>query len=224
MNTLDDFSFLAYTEIMKDDEIIDENDVETAADSDSVSENGAETTLDNSGDSGLDDSVVSEELQAETIKKLREKLKKALAEKQDYLTKWQKDKAEFVNARKRDAESQKEFMKFANESLMAELTAVLDSFGMAFANKEAWEKVDKNWRTGVEYISNQLKKVLEDNGLKEINPEGQPFDPMRDEAIEYEPVTDEKWDHVVTSVVQKGYSYNGRTLKAPKVKVGEWKK
>lgn len=200
----------------KDDEIIDENDVETAADS--------ETTLDDSADSGLDDSVVAEESSAETVKKLREKLKKALAEKQDYLTGWQKDKAEFVNARKRDAESQKEFMKFANESLMAELTAVLDSFGMAFANKEAWEKVDKNWRTGVEYISNQLKKVLEENGLKEINPEGQPFDPMRDEAIEYEPVTDEKWNHVVTSVVQKGYSYNGRTLKAPKVKVGEWKK
>ncbi len=203
---------------MKDDEIIDENDVETAADT------NPETTLDDSADAGLDDSVVSEESSAETIKKLREKLKKALVEKQEYLTGWQKDKAEFVNARKRDAESQKEFMKFANESLMAELTAVLDSFGMAFANKEAWEKVDKNWRTGVEYISNQLKKVLEDNGLKEINPEGQPFDPMRDEAIEYEPVTDAKWDHVVTSVIQKGYSYNGRTLKAPKVKVGEFKK
>jgi len=205
---------------MKDDEIIDENDVETAADSDSA----PETVLDDSADAGLDDSVVAEESSTETIKKLREKLKKTLAEKQDYLTKWQKDKAEFVNARKRDAESQKEFMKFANESLMAELTAVLDSFGMAFANKEAWEKVDKNWRVGVEYISNQLKKVLEDNGLKEINPEGQKFDPMRDEAIEYEPVTDDKWDHIVTSVVQKGYSYNGRTLKAPKVKVGEFKK
>jgi len=217
---LDDFSFLAYTKNMKDDEIIDENDVETAADSDSA----PETVLDDSADAGLDDSVVAEESSTETIKKLREKLKKTLAEKQDYLTKWQKDKAEFVNARKRDAESQKEFMKFANESLMAELTAVLDSFGMAFANKEAWEKVDKNWRVGVEYISNQLKKVLEDNGLKEINPEGQKFDPMRDEAIEYEPVTDDKWDHIVTSVVQKGYSYNGRTLKAPKVKVGEFKK
>jgi molecular chaperone GrpE len=172
----------------------------------------------------LDDSVIAEESAGETIKKLREKLKKTLAEKQEYLTGWQKDKAEFVNARKRDAESQKEFVKFANENLVAELIAVLDSFNMAFANKESWEKVDKNWRVGVEYIANQLKKTLEDNGLKEINPEGQPFDPMRDEAIEHEPVTDAKWDHVVTSVVQKGYSYNGRTLKAPKVKVGELKK
>jgi molecular chaperone GrpE len=199
----------------EENEIVDEGDLAAADNTNS------ETTLDAEG---LDDSVVAEEAAGDTIKKLREKLKKALAEKQEYLTGWQKDKAEFVNARKRDIESQKDFIKFANENLMAELIAVLDSFGMAFANKEAWEKVDKNWRTGVEYISNQLKKVLEDNGLKEINPEGQKFDPMRDEAIEHEVVTDEKWNHMVTAVIQKGYSYNGRTLKAPKVKVGEFKK
>ena len=50
----------------------------------------------------LDDSVVAEEAQTATIKKLRDSLKKALAEKQEYLTSWQKDKAEFINARKRD--------------------------------------------------------------------------------------------------------------------------
>ena len=182
-----------------------------------------EADIDTSADADLDDSVVSEEHAAETIKKLREKLKKALAEKQEYLTGWQKDKAEFVNARKRDEASYKELTRFANEGLMGELISVLDSFNMAFANKEAWEKVDKNWRVGVEYISNQLKKVLEDNGLKEINPVGEKFDPTRDEAVEFEVVTDAALANKVTSVVQKGYSFHGRVLKAPKVKVGEVK-
>jgi molecular chaperone GrpE len=175
-------------------------------------------------DADLDDSVVAEEAAAETIKKLREKLKKALAEKQEYLTGWQKDKAEFLNARKRDEAANREMIKFSNESLIAELIPVLDSFNMAFSNKEAWEKVDKNWRTGVEYISNQLKKILDENGLKEIDPTGLKFDPMRDEAAEYEPVTDESKDHTVTTVITKGYSYHGRVIKAPKVKVGEFKK
>jgi molecular chaperone GrpE len=77
---------------------------------------------------------------------------------------------------------------------------------------------------GVEYISNQLKKILDENGLKEIDPIGLKFDPMRDEAAEFEAVTDEAKDHVVTSVITKGYSYNSRVIKAPKVKVGEFKK
>jgi len=38
------------------------------------------------------------------------------------------------------------------------------------------------------------------------------------------PVTDEKKDHVITEVVGKGYSLNGKVIKAPKVKVGEFKK
>lgn len=174
--------------------------------------------------SDLDDSVVAEESAQETIKKLREKLKKATAEKQEYLNNWQKDKAEFVNARKRDKEASDRIVKFASEDLISELIPVLDSFAMAMNNKEAWEKVDKNWRTGVEYISSQLKKILEENGLKEIDPIGLKFDPMRDDAIGFDPVTDEKLDHVVTAVIQKGYSLQGKTLKAPKVKLGEFKK
>jgi len=173
-----------------------------------------------SKDDTLDDSVIAEEHQGETIKKLREKLKKALDEKQQYLASWQKDKADFLNARKRDKEDRETFVKFANENLIAELLPVLQSFEIAFANKESWEKVDKNWRIGVEYIYSQLKTVLEGNGLKQINPIGLKFDPMRDEAIEYVPVIDEKQDHIITEVIQNGYELHGKTLVAPKVKVG----
>ena len=169
-------------------------------------------------DENLDDSVIAEENAQDTIKSLKEKLKKATAEKQEYLNNWQKDKAEFLNARKRDQEAQKDFARFSNENIISELIPVLDSFNMAMGNKEAWEKVDKNWRIGVEYISNQLKKVLEDFGLKEIDPIGKKFDPMRDEAIE-----DGKDNDTVTTVIQKGYELNGKVLKAPKVKIGEKK-
>jgi molecular chaperone GrpE len=169
-------------------------------------------------DENLDDSVIAEENALDTIKSLKEKLKKATAEKQEYLNNWQRDKAEFLNARKRDQEAQKDFARFSNENIISELIPVLDSFNMAMGNKEAWEKVDKNWRIGVEYISNQLKKVLEDFGLKEIDPIGKTFDPMRDEAIE-----DGKDNDMVTTVIQKGYELNGKVLKAPKVKIGEKK-
>ncbi len=160
----------------------------------------------------------------DTVARLREKLKKALAEKQEYLDGWQRAKAEFVNARRRDEEEKKNFVKFAKEDLLSEIIPVLESFEMARANKTVWESIDKNWRMGIEHIQNQLKKVLENHNLTEINPIGLKFDPMRDEAISYDPVTDEKLDHVITEVLQKGYMLSGKMIKAPRVKVGEFKK
>lgn len=172
----------------------------------------------------LDDSVVAEENAAEAIKKLREKLKTAEAEKQEYLTGWQRAKADLINARKRDEADRADFLKFANERLIESLIPVLESFDMAIGNKVAWEKVDKNWRTGVEYIYSQLKKSLSDAGLEEIDPIGKPFDHSRDEAAEYISTTDEKDHHKVLAVAQKGYILNGKSLRPPKVRVGEFKK
>lgn len=190
-------------------------------DNDIVPEGNAETKV--VSDEILDDSVVAEENAAEAIKKLREKLKKTEAERMEYLTGWQRAKADLINARKQDEKERQEFIKFTNGRLIEELIPVLGSFEMAMGNKEAWEKADKNWRTGVEYIYSQLVKALTDNGLKELNPINEKFDHSHHEATSYEPVTDEKLDHVIMQVIQKGYSLNGKILKVPKVKVGEFR-
>jgi molecular chaperone GrpE len=174
-------------------------------------------------DDTLDDSVLTEESLQETVKKLREKLKLATKEKQEYLDGWQRTKADYVNAKKEDEARRKDLVKYAKEDLIGEILPVLESFDMAFVNKEQWEKVDKNWRTGVEYIYSQFRNVLESNGLKEVNPIGLPFDPNRDEAIEHVAVTEESQDHTVIEVVQKGYELHGKLIKAPRVKVGEFK-
>jgi molecular chaperone GrpE len=171
----------------------------------------------------LDDSVVAEENAVETVKKLREKLRKSEAERLEYLTGWQRAKADLINARKRDEADHKDFIKFANERLIDGLIPVLDSFELAMGNKEAWEKADKNWRIGVESIAGQLKKALSDAGLEEVNPVGQKFDPMRDEAASYEPVASEDKNHTIIGVMQKGYNLNGRPMRPAKVKVGEYK-
>ena len=182
-----------------------------------------EIIMDNSA-ADLDDSVVAEESAAETIKKLREKLKATEAERMEYLTGWQRAKADLINARKRDEEDRKEFIKFANERLIEGIVPVLESFELAMGNKEAWEKADKNWRMGVEYIYSQLKKALEDSGLTELKPLNQKFDHGLHEAASYEPVTDEKLDHVITKVIQNGYFLNGKLMRPAKVIVGEFKK
>lgn len=169
----------------------------------------------------IDDSVVAEEAMGETIKALRVKLKDSEKKASEYLVGWQRAQADFMNVRKRDAEDNARFRKFASENLVAELLPVLESFNMAFGNKESWEKVDKNWRVGVEYIASQLKGVLEANGLRELNPLGEKFDPMLHEAAEFAEVADEKENQKIIAVIHKGYAFYDRVLKAPKVKVAE---
>ena len=161
--------------------------------------------------------------QGDTIKKLRAKLKEAEAKAQEYLAGWQKERAEGVNLRKRMEEEKKEFAKFAKEDITTELISVLDSFESAFKNKEAWEKVDKNWRQGVEYIHSQLINILANHGVSVISPLGENFDPTRDEAIENVPVEDEADNHKILEVLSVGYKLQNKIIRAPKVKVGELK-
>ncbi len=189
----------------------EENDVVPEHDADNAREFNAEA----------DESVIAEEATGDAIKKLREKLKKVEAEKGEYLTGWQRAKADLINARKRDEETSRDLARFANERLINELIPVLDSFEMAMANKEAWEKADKNWRVGVEYIAQQLKKVLEDNGLVEVNPLGQSFNTTDHEAVGHDAVTDKSQEGKITTVISKGYSLNGKVIKVPKVRIGE---
>lgn len=156
-------------------------------------------------------------------KQLREKLAKCEAERMEYLSGWQRAKADLINARKRDEDDKAEFVKYANEDLIGEILSVLDSFDMAFANKESWEKVDASWRTGVEYIYSQLLSALERFHLTVINPVGQKFDPNHHVSIESVPVADKSQDGMIVRVVQKGYSLNDKVIRAPKVEVGEVK-
>lgn len=174
-------------------------------------------------DENIDDSVVTEETAVQTVKVLKEKLKKALTERSEYLNGWQRAKADLLNARKRDEEEKKEYIKFANERMIEDILPVLQSFDMAMGNKEAWEKADKNWRIGVEYIYSQLTKALADNGLEEIKALGESFDHSLHDASSYEAVTDKNMDNKVIAVINKGYKLNGKILVPAKVKVGEFK-
>lgn len=155
---------------------------------------------------------------------LKGKVKELEAKASEYLNGWQRDKADFLNLRKKDEEMKKGIVSLAKEDLITELIPVLDSFESAMKNKEAWEKVDPNWRVGVEYIASQLNQTLENNGLKKVYPLGQTFDHTRDEAIEMLATEDKSKDGVVVEVIQTGYMMGDRVIRPPKVKVGEYKK
>ncbi len=170
------------------------------------------------GDDVHFEDVEDEENPGAALKKLREKLKKCEVEKKDYLDGWQRMRADYANARKEDDNRRGEMIKFASEGLVEDLLPVLDSFSMAFANKEAWEKVDANWRKGVEYIHAQILSVLESRGLQEIGIVGEKLDPRNHIATEVVPTEDTGKEDTISEVVQKGYRLHSKVIRPAKVK------
>lgn len=156
------------------------------------------------------------------IKKLKEKIKGLEAEKQEYLLGWQRAKADFVNARKNDAKEREEFTKFSKEGVLKDLLSVADSFDMAFGNKESWEKVDKNWRTGVESIYSQLLSAFQKHGLTQIGVAGEKFDPRNHAPVATVAAGTEEEDDTVADVIQKGYALEGKVIRPAKVRIKQF--
>ncbi len=173
-------------------------------------------------ETGIDDSVLAEEVQGDTIKKLKARLKEAEEKSKEYLDGWQRAKADFINIRKRDEEAQKEFVKFAKEGVIADLIPVLDSFDLAFQNKTSWETLPKDWRIGMESIYNQLLSVLSSHNVSKDTPTGKPFDPNHHDAVGMVPVEDKEHDHIVIETLQSGYNLGEKNIRPAKVKVGEY--
>ena len=145
---------------------------------------------------------------AQKMKLLRQKLAKSDEEKRQILEDAAREKADFLNARRRlENERAQDKIRFTKKHVEA-LLPLSDSFEMARSNKDAWEKADEQWRKGIEGIHTQLQQLVASYGVSEIAADGADFDPHKHEAIGTTPVTDKKLDHKVIHVLQKGYEIN----------------
>ncbi len=157
-----------------------------------------------------------------TLKKLREDLKVAKKEKEEYLTGWQKERAEFANYKKQEDDRKAMLSESMRERILSRFLSVMDSFSMAFANKEAWEKVDPNWRKGVEYIYSQMNGIFEEYGVKPLGVIGEKFDPNIHESIELVKTENKDQDHTLATVIQRGYKLGERVMRPARVNVYEY--
>jgi molecular chaperone GrpE len=159
-----------------------------------------------------------------TIKKLREKIKKLETEKQEYLDLSQRTRADYANFKKEVETNRVSDRKFATKRFIEELLPVLDSYDMAQSNKEAWEKVDQNWRMGIEYIFGQLRTVLEGEGVTQFGKVGDTFDPNLHESMQQVAVENESENDKIVRILQNGYKMNDIILRPARVHTGHYEK
>ncbi len=126
-----------------------------------------------------------------------------------------RERAEIENQRKRLQRDLEQARKYANERLLGDLLPVCDSLERGLA-------VDTNdvaaLRSGMDLTLKALLKVAENNGLKQVDPLGQPFDPELHQAVSVVDAPQVAPNSVV-AVMQKGYVLNDRLLRPALVSV-----
>jgi len=127
----------------------------------------------------------------------------------------QRLQADFDNYRKRN-NSMAEDMKHFGESLVIEkMLVVLDNCELARKYLQ-----DQAALQGFNMMETQILSALDGFGLKEVETNGKDFDAKYMTCIERSKVQDENQDGKVLEATQKGYTLNGKLLRAASVKVG----
>ena len=129
--------------------------------------------------------------------------------------------ADFDNFKKRAAREKIEAAQYASFSLIQKLLPVLDNFEMALTAAQSAQS-DKlaSLQSGVVMIQQQLKAVLTETGLEEIDAAGKPFDPNFHEAISEQESADVGEGSVLLQL-RKGYKFKDRLLRPATVIVAK---
>jgi molecular chaperone GrpE len=126
--------------------------------------------------------------------------------------------ADFENFRKRTERELDNARKYAIERFAQELVGVGDSLeaGIAAATANPGPALLE----GAQATLKQLHRAFDKAGIKVIDPMGSPFDPAWHEAMAVQESRDAS-PNTVLSVIQKGYSLNGRLLRPARVIVSK---
>ena len=150
----------------------------------------------------------------ENLEEKQDKKDIAIADLTDRL---KRSMAEFDNFRKRSEKEKATMFDMGARSIAEKILPVVDNFerAMVAAPKEGDGKA---FADGITMIHNQLKKTLEDLGVKPIDCVGQAFDPNFHNAVMH--VEDESLgENVVAEELLKGYMYKDSVLRHSMVKV-----
>ncbi|EOV0863067.1 nucleotide exchange factor GrpE [Vibrio parahaemolyticus] len=129
-------------------------------------------------------------------------------------------KAEVENMRRRTEQEIDKARKYALNKFAEELLPVIDNLERAIQAADTENEVIKPILEGVELTHKTFVDVVAKFGLKEINPEGETFNPEFHQAMSIQESPDYE-SNTVMFVMQKGYELNGRVIRPAMVMVAK---
>lgn len=153
----------------------------------------------------------AEEADSVNLSELLRKLDEATAEISEQKERYLRTVADLENYRKRSLREKEEARRQANVGLMEDLLPVLDNFQLGLKSAEQHEG-GAVFAEGFRMILSQLESALKQNGLEEINPGQELFDPNFHEAVAHIP-HESVADGYIVEVHRVGYGLRGRLLR-----------
>ena len=165
------------------------------------------------------ENVESQEAEKSTEETSEDKIKKLEAELQEWKNSYTRKLAEFQNFTKRKENEVAEMRKYASEGIIVKLLDNIDNLERAVDASKESQNFD-SLIEGVNMILNNLKNLLTEEGVEEIEAAGKEYDPYEHKAM----ITENKEeldDNVVVQVFQKGYKMKGKVVRPAMVTVNK---
>lgn len=128
--------------------------------------------------------------------------------------------AEAQNARRRAEKDVEQARKFALERFAGELLVIVDNLERALDAADSEQEAVKPVLEGIQLTHRSFLDTLAKHKIEQVDPRGEPFDPQFHEAMAMVP-NPEVEPNTVIDVMQKGYTLNGRLLRAAMVVVAK---
>jgi molecular chaperone GrpE len=169
-----------------------------------------------------DDAAVDRSAKPTYVADLERRVAESEKQAQEYLGKYRQASQEFEDAR---ARMRKELAKDAERSrreVLVSLLDVVDNLDRAIdAAKRAGKNAGDPLLQGVEMVQQQFLARLDGFGVKRIDAQGAPFDPLLHEAVTTVPAPDASSDGRVMGVITHGYRIGDEVLRPALVAVAK---
>lgn len=150
---------------------------------------------------------------------LQQELQNAQTQCKEYFEGWQRERADFMNYKKRVERDQAQLHQVITANIIKKFLVVLDDMERAIRNRPA-DAEQQEWWNGVDLIYRKLQSILEAEGIQPIAAAGDPFDPNLHEAISHEENGEVQSGHII-EVVQQGYRLGDRIVRPALVRVAQ---
>ena len=196
-------------------------------------EENIENPSTNSGHSGSDEPSghSDSEESLDSMSSMRQIQKDLEKQCEEYLNNWKRERADFLNYKKDEAERIVTLVKYAKEDIILNILPIL--YNIELAEKQLPDKLKKGkggtpqsieWTKGFLQIKKQTEEFLKKEGIEEIKTIGEKFNPETMEAVAEAEGSDsgtaEGGDEgTIMEELQKGYIMDGKVIRPAKVKV-----
>lgn len=155
----------------------------------------------------------------EEITQLRTELEEARVKENEYLSGWQRERAEFFNYKKRMEREQAQGGQNTFANAIRRYLDIADDLERALKNKNRPTDGDGAiWADGIDLIYRKMVAAFEADGIKRIDTDVKFFDPNLHEAISHEDSAEHESGQII-EVVQPGYTLGERVIRPARVRV-----